>query len=102
MSESDSLKNILDRANGGDPALDARVHAAWGDPAEPVPPYTESVDACLALIHRRLPDWHWHVGRGVAGILPYARLSDGTREFHADGPTVPLALLRALAAADPV
>ena len=64
--------------------------------------YTASVDTCLSLIGRVLPDWHWHVGHGPTGILPYASLSktSGLDEetplrVEASAPTVPLALLHA-------
>ncbi len=64
--------------------------------------YTSSVDTCLTLIRRVLPDWHWHVGHGPRGILPYASLlktsnpGDGEEiRVEATAPTVPLALLHA-------
>ena len=65
------------------------------------PGYTSSVDECLGLIGAVLPAWHWHIGHGPAGILPYASLSrsgDGADEelrVEASAPTVPLALLHA-------
>ena len=65
-----------------------------------VPPYTSSVDACLDLIGSTLPKWHWHVGHGPRGILPYASLTCDEAgpaiRVEATAPTVPLALLGAL------
>ncbi|CCQ75078.1 hypothetical protein [Magnetospira sp. QH-2] len=91
-----SIGARLEKATGGNRELDRALRDAW-DPAEQGdPPYTESVDACLALVKKVLPGWHWHVGWGASGFLPYAMISRDGREFHADGPTVPLALLRAV------
>lgn len=77
--------------------------AAVKSPAEQ---YTASVDACLSLISRILPHWHWHVGYDPRGILPYAALrrsqaTDSAAELRveATAPTVPLALLRAAVSA---
>lgn len=91
-----ALAAALDRATGADARLDAALHAlvAPGGAVE-APSYTGSVDACLALVRALLPDWRWHVGHGATGVLPYATLSRGEVRFAADGPTVPLALLRA-------
>ena len=68
--------------------------------------YTSSVDACLQLIEAVLPDWHWHVGHGPTGILPYASLSttalggeEDEYRVEADAATVPLALLHVAAKA---
>jgi hypothetical protein len=108
-----ALARRLAHATGADPALDAVIAAALDpdrppgpapDPAlRPAPGYTASVDACLDLIARALPGWRWHVGHGANGVLPYAALShadadaDGDgRRVEAAGPTMPLALLRAL------
>ncbi|MGI9414847.1 MAG: hypothetical protein ACR2PM_14325 [Hyphomicrobiales bacterium] len=75
------------------------------DPAaggNPVRDYTSSVDTCLSLIGAALPDWHWHVGHGPSGILPYASLTRttgpddaATLRVEATAGTVPLALLHA-------
>jgi hypothetical protein len=59
------------------------------------------VDSCIALFRRVLPGWHWHIGHGPRGILPYAAVSKAADEpggirLEAIAPTVPLALLRAL------
>jgi hypothetical protein len=57
--------------------------------------YSASVDACLLLIGRVLPDWHWHVGYGPTGVLPYASMQDehSDKRVETSAPTVPLALL---------
>ena len=65
------------------------------------PPYTGSVDECIALVNRILPNWHWHLGHGPLGIVPYASMTqndgeDGSIHVEATAPTVPLALLGAL------
>ncbi len=77
-----------------DTAIDAELPLDGGD----APAYTASVDACLALIGQALPGWHWHVGYGAKGVMPYARVSDrtNTHRAQATAPTVPLALLDAL------
>ena len=102
------LNEVLGRvkaATGADRELDRLITAA----VEPVSiglqqkAYTSSVDDCLRLIAILLPDWHWHVGHGPDGILPYAALSKSTGSgAQNDGgrvevaaPTVPLALLGA-------
>ena len=86
-------------ATGADRALDAAIHEALDDPEDEAPAYSASVDACLALIHRRLPDWAWHVGFGPRGIVPYATLHKDEERHEADAPTVPLALLAVALAA---
>ncbi len=84
---------------GADRALDAAVVACFGaepDEEEDPPHYTASTDLCIALVHRVMPGWHWHVGYGPKGILPYATVSSGERLYEAIAGTVPLALLSAL------
>jgi hypothetical protein len=98
-----ALVDMLARATGPDPDLDAAIAAQFGgrpaDPPPDPPPYTGSVDACIDLVHAQLAGWGWHVGFGPSGVLPYAALHDDTRRVEASAPTVPLALLRALVAA---
>jgi hypothetical protein len=60
------------------------------------PDYTASIDACLALISRVLPGWHWHVGYGANGVFPYASVANERVRFEAQASTVPLALLTVL------
>ena len=83
-------------ASGADAALDARLATELGAPAAD---YTASVDAALRLVRHALPGWGWHVGWHADGVTPYATLHDATRTMHtvAKGPTVPIALLRAMA-----
>jgi len=92
------LKNLLtaiETASGADPRLDAKIDNILRNSKEPGPAYTASVDSCLELIHDVLPDWHWHVGRGAGGVMPYASLSKGNLKVVADGVTVPLVILAA-------
>lgn len=94
------LEAKMAAATGSDTNLDADLHeAAYGVRADRVPAYTSSVDACLALVHERLPEWHWHLGYGATGVFPYAVLTHGPEDAdsrsEATAPTVPLALLRA-------
>ena len=96
------LKNRLDQATGSNAAIDREIAASMDVLPEGHgwPAYTSSIDDCLALIGRRLPEWHWHVGHGPDGVLPYAALTrgsgdDGDVRIETSAPTVPLALLRA-------
>jgi len=50
----------------------------------------------LELLHAILPNWHWHLGRGANGVMPYASLSNGKMTVSADGTTVPQVLLAAI------
>jgi hypothetical protein len=95
---SADLRRLLTRAEaatGRDTRLDAAIGEALEgvDARQPSPDYTASVDSCIALFRRVLPGWHWHIGHGPRGILPYAAVSKDADEI---APTVPLALLRAL------
>ncbi|HET6518667.1 MAG TPA: hypothetical protein VFG47_02470 [Geminicoccaceae bacterium] len=92
------LSDLLQRvraATGHDPDLDAAIAGLEHRAAE-VPAYTASVDACLALVHRALPGWGWHVGYDARGVIPYAAVSKGRARHEAGAPTVPLALLAAI------
>ena len=93
-----SLMKRLRQATGPDGGVDTAVAAMFGGDSDPVPSYTASVDACIALMRRTLPDWHWHVGHGPSGIVPYASMTRNADDLHveATAPTVPLALLGAL------
>ena len=102
MKRLRDLEDRISRATGLDPELDCAIHDAL-DPAAAdgaVPPYTASVDACLLLIGKALPEWHWHVGHGPNGILPYALLTGDApnpgSQVEVMASTVPLALLGAL------
>ena len=100
MTESDfgDLLAAVKRAIGADPALDRRIASTLDSQFadRSVPPYTASVDDCIALLDRVLPDWSWHVGYGPKGVLPYASVHNGEDRFVSSAPTVPLALLAAL------
>ena len=93
------LLQQIRRVSGSDRDLDRGIahclDGSNGDPTE-TPPFTASVDACIHLIERTLPGWHWHVGYGPKGIMPYAALMNGELRYEATAPTVPLALLIAL------
>ena len=93
------LTDLLQRvhaATGHDPDLDAAIAAGLEYRAAEVPAYTASVDACIALVHRVLPGWGWHVGYDARGVIPYAAVSKGQTRHEAGAPTVLLSLLAAL------
>lgn len=92
------LKDALVAASGSDRALDARLATELGAPEKG---YTSSVDAAIELVRHALPGWGWHVGWHADGVTPYATLHDAGRTLHVEaiGPTVPIALLRAMAEA---
>ncbi len=98
-----NLQDLISAATGKEPELDRKIaQLLLGETGSPPEPYTSSVDKCIELISKRLSGWHWHIGHGPSGILPYASLrkthdpasSDGMR-VEALAPTVPLALLKA-------
>lgn len=98
------LQDQIAVATGRDRDLDRLIGSLLDDPSGQGDgaTYTASVDDCIALIGRALPHWHWHVGHGPSGVLPYAVLTeDGAagRRFEASSCTVPLALLGAVVAA---
>ena len=101
IAHLETLIARLAALKGRDHDLDAAIAEQLDDmtDAAAVPPYTASVDRCLELLHRCLPDWHWHLGYGANGVLPYAVLTRGDRRHEAMAATVPLALLIALARA---
>ena len=97
------LEKRIGQAAGPDGRIDKSIAAMLdgGKDKDAIPPYTASVDECIALIKRTLPAWHWHVGHGPSGVVPYASMSrsDGDADpilAEARAPTVPLALLGAL------
>lgn len=102
-SALDHLEETLKEATGPSKQIDRVVSALFHEApkTETLVAYTASVDDCIALINKLLPEWHWHVGHGPKGILPYASMSlhdRGSHEVHVESkaPTVPLALLGAL------
>ena len=104
-SQLQTLERRLAGATGQDRDLDHTIAKSvdHGAPGTGACAYTSSVDACLSLIGAVLPDWHWHVGHGPNGILPYASLSrqtnlqgSGSDRVEASAATVPVALLHAM------
>jgi len=91
-----SLQDRVETATGADRDLDADIEKILRGPSDAAPDYTASVDSCLELLHAVLPHWHWHLGRGATGVLPYASLSKGKMTVSAEGTTVPLVLLTAI------
>lgn len=97
------LLDLLASAKGSDRELDQAIADILDHSTSPAPEYIASVLECIRLLARALPDWHWHIGYGARGIMPYVTLSnlvgdvDGpTRQrVEVTAPTVPLALLRA-------
>lgn len=97
------LQSEIASATGRDEDLDQRIARLLDQPSggDSVPNYTGSVDACIALIGRIAPHWHWHIGHGPSGVLPYATLSreggdSDVNRVEDSSCTVPLALLGAL------
>ena len=104
-SHLQALERRIAKATGQDRDLDRAIADTIDRDArdDTMPGYTSSVDTCLALIGTVLPDWHWHVGHGPSGILPYASLSKTTGpddemplRVEASAATVPVALLHAM------
>lgn len=96
LSTLQSLQRRIESGNGADRALDADIEKILRGPSDHPPDYTASVDRCLELLHGVLPNWHWHLGHGATGMMPYATLSKGQTRVSADGTTVPQVLLAAI------
>ena len=103
-SKLKSLERMLCEATGSDQDLDRSIASTLGGTTadNDLPSYTSSVDNCIGLIETTLPKWHWHIGHGPAGIVPYASLRReggaarlGRLRVEASACTVPLALLHA-------
>lgn len=92
MADWQELESALAGASGGDHAIDRAVASAFG---QATADYSESVEACRALVAAALPGWKLHVGYDAAGLFPYAALSRGDSHLEAAAPTLPLAILRA-------
>lgn len=97
------LQDAIASATGRDEILDQRIAHVLDDfsVGDDAPNYTGSVDACIALIGQVAPHWHWHVGHGPSGVLPYAALTmeregEEAKRVEYASCTVPLALLGAL------
>ena len=98
-----TLEIRISASTGSDRELDQLVATTLVGKSGRAADYSSSVDACLALIAAILPEWHWHVGHGSNGVLPYAALYKGTpsdsdvqMRVESGAPTVPLALLHAI------
>lgn len=99
----EDLESLIDGATGPSDRLDREIAAVieGSDGNSRIPAYTASVDECIALVKNTLPEWHWHLGHGPMGIVPYASMSRDDKDANeilvqASAPTVPLALLSAL------
>ena len=91
-----SLQVHIASARGADRDLDAEIEKVLNGQSQNAPDYTASVDRCLDLLHAKLPNWHWHLGRDATGLMPYASISHDKLIASADGTTVPLVLLTAI------
>ena len=96
MTDWDGLAASLTRATGADAALDGAVALAFG---VEVADFTASVGAARRVAADALPDWKFHVGYDANGMFPYAAMTRGDTHVEANAPTVPLAILKAAAAA---
>lgn len=88
MTDLTALKELLERvekAEGPDRELDEETIAAIGGKQKRgdwwighsyigrvAPPYTSSIDACVALIEKVLPDW-WHTA-GLCSLTGHASI----------------------------
>ncbi|NQU56882.1 MAG: hypothetical protein HQ513_06575 [Rhodospirillales bacterium] len=96
LSSLQFLKDRIESAKGADRELDADIEKILRGPSDDAPDYTASVDRCLDLLHAILPKWHWHLGRGANGVMPYASLSNGKTTVSANGTTLPQVVLAAI------
>lgn len=91
MADWQDVESALAVASGGDRGMDVAIATAFGQPPAE---YSESVEACRALVAAALPGWQLHVGYDVAGVFPYAALRRDDVHMEAAAPTLPLAILR--------
>ncbi len=96
MVDWQGLRERLTTATGADAAVDAALATGFGVPPDD---FTASVDKCRALVAAALPGWKLHVGYNATGLFPYAAVTLGSRHVEAEAPSLPLAILRALVAA---
>ena len=89
MTKAD-LTPLLKATTGSSKALDRAVSDALDVPLRD---YSSSVDACLKLIHEKMPSAHWHIGRAEDGVSFYATLADSHHREESTNVTIPLALL---------
>lgn len=90
------LGRRLERAGGAEPDLDSALASAFGVAAAP---FTASVPDCRQLAEVALPDMKLHLGYGASGVFPYASLAGEGLHVVSEAPTVPLAILRSIVAA---
>lgn len=121
----------LEKLTGPDPAVDEAIHvnvsgvtAEWQEYKQanayhkdgswvsigPIPPYTASVDAAVALVEKVLPGWaryveyidgidpkfKEHPAQADLWLIPARSQGRKVERFRASAPTEPLALLLAL------
>ncbi len=91
------LEKRLELATGAEPELDRELAMAF---AVAEAPFTASVPHCRTLVEAALPGMKLHLGYGASGMFPYALLSGEGLHVVSEAPTVPLAILRSLAAAE--
>lgn len=94
---------ILSHFDSGDGSLGCNTADGWQHwSIAPIPPYTASIDAAVALFERLLPGWWWSVGRcqrevhctaGPDRGHPLEGMVDAVQAF---GATPALAVLAAL------
>lgn len=102
MSDLMELLERVRKATGPDRELERDIMVeAFGDGvrnALPVPTYTASIDAALALVERKLPGWIWMLDKNESGPFDFVLWAEtGLRaKANAMGPTAPLAILAAL------
>lgn len=91
------LGRKLERAGGAEPELDRALAAAFG---VVVAAFTASVPDCRHLAEAALPGMKLHLGYGASGVFPYASLAGEGLHVVSEAPTVPLAILRSIVAAE--
>lgn len=91
------LGRRLERASGAEPELDRMLAEAFGVAAAS---FTASVPDCRALAESVLPGLKLHLGYGASGLFPYASLTGEGLHVISEAPTVPLAILRSVVAAE--
>ncbi len=91
------LERRLERASGADALLDGDLAVAFGVSEAP---FTASVPHCRDLVEAVLPGMKLHLGYGASGMFPYASLSGEGVYIVSEAPTVPLAVLRSVVAAE--
>ena len=84
------LESTIRSTSGADANLDQQIASSLKVTERD---FTSSVDACLGLMHEKLPTAHWHIGRAANGVGVYAFLEEKKLECEAESVTVPLALL---------